>query len=227
MNEYELTGRTRTHIEQFSAPRFAAQHEAGEAFLAMREDARRAGFELHPFSTFRDFGTQLRIWNHKFIGKKPLYDRDGKVREFSTLSPEQVVDHILNWSALPGGSRHQWGTEIDVVDGSALSSGYAPQLLPQEVAPGGIFEALHHWLDENIGKYGFFRPYKRFQGGMYPEPWHLSYAPLSMPALQQVSVEILTGAIREADMLGKDIALARIQDIYRNHVCNIVLPDDQ
>lgn len=227
MNEYELTGRTRTHVVQFSEPRFAAQQEAGEAFLAMREDARASGFDLVPFSTFRDFQTQLRIWNYKFIGRKPLYDRDGKVREFSALSPEQIVDCILNWSALPGGSRHQWGTEIDVVDGSVLASGYAPQLLPEEVASGGVFAELHGWLDENIGRYGFFRPYKRYQGGMYPEPWHLSYAPLSMPALQQVSVELLTEAIREADMQGKEIALARIQDIYRDHVCNIVMPDDQ
>lgn len=170
---------------------------------------------------------QLRIWNNKFTGKKPLYDMEGKIRDGSALSSEQIIDCILNWSALPGGSRHQWGTEIDVVDGSMMPPDYEPKLLPEEVAPGGIFEDLHRWLDENIGKYGFFRPYKRYQGGMYPEPWHLSYAPLSMPALHEITVELLSEVTREADILGRDIVLARIHDIYRDHVCNIVMPDEQ
>lgn len=41
-----------------------------------------------------------------------------------------------------------------------------------------MFSDLHHWFDANIEAYGFFRPYKHFKGGMYPDPWHLSYAPL-------------------------------------------------
>ncbi|MFC4922674.1 hypothetical protein [Delftia deserti] len=35
----------------------------------MRNDAKKAGIDLLPFSTFRDFRTQLRIWNGKFSGK--------------------------------------------------------------------------------------------------------------------------------------------------------------
>jgi LAS superfamily LD-carboxypeptidase LdcB len=227
LNELELTGRSRTHVFQFSEFRFAAQREAGEAFLAMRADAGLVGIDLLPYSAFRDFRTQLRIWNGKFSGKKPLYDIEGKVRDFAALSPSEVVDCILNWSALPGGSRHQWGTEIDVVDRAVMPPGYEPALLPNEVAPGGMFSELHHWLDGNVGKYGFFRPYKRYKGGMYPEPWHLSYAPLSMPALRQVSVELLTGVIREADILGKELVLEKMPTIYEKHVLNIVLPEEQ
>ena len=69
LNDLELTGRSRTHVTQFDSPRFAAQREVGLAFLAMREDAKKAGIDLLPFSTFRDFRTQLRIWNGKFSGK--------------------------------------------------------------------------------------------------------------------------------------------------------------
>ncbi|MCP8466906.1 M15 family metallopeptidase [Pseudomonas sp. ZM23] len=227
LNELELTGRARTHVVQLSEPRFAAQPEAASAFMDMREAARRDGIDLLPVSSFRDFRTQLRIWNGKFSGSKPLYDMQGRPRDFSLLSATEIIHCILNWSALPGGSRHQWGTEIDVVDGAAMPPGYVPQLLPEEVAPGGLFRGLHQWLDANMAAYGFFRPYRYFKGGMYPEPWHLSYAPLSVPALSQVSVELLAEALSGADILGKDLVLEMLPDIYRDHILNIVAPDDQ
>jgi LAS superfamily LD-carboxypeptidase LdcB len=227
LNEYEITGRVRTHVKQFKEPRFAAQKVVGEAFLAMREEASHSGFDLSPFSTFRDYRTQLRIWNGKFSGKKPLYDIDGNAREFSKLSPPEIIDCILNWSALPGGSRHQWGTEIDVVDAAAMRPGYEPKLLPVEVRPGGIFHPLHKWLDENIHKFGFFRPYKFFKGGMYPEPWHLSYAPLSMQAVELVTPELLTRVTQEAEILGKELILQMIPEIYANHIRNFVSLSEQ
>ncbi len=227
LNELELTGRDRTHVVQLLEPRFAAQPEVASAFMAMREAAGRDGIDLLPVSSFRDFRTQLRIWNGKFSGRKPLYDMQGRARDFTLLTPTEIIHCILNWSALPGGSRHQWGTEIDVVDGAVMPPGYSPQLLPEEVAPGGLFWELHQWLDANLATYGFFRPYRYFKGGMYPEPWHLSYAPLSVPALGQVSVELLRDALSSADILGKGLVLEMLPDIYRDHILNIVTPDDQ
>ena len=227
LNDLELTGRSRTHVTQFDSPRFAAQREVGLAFLAMREDAKKAGIDLLPFSTFRDFRTQLRIWNGKFSGKKPLYDINGIPRLQENLDDNQIIDFILNWSALPGGSRHQWGTEIDVVDGAAMPTGYEPKLLPEETIEGGIFHPLHLWLEENIARYGFFRPYKFFKGGMYPEPWHLSYAPLSTKALKQVSTKLLRDAVIDAEISGKALVLERISEIYERHILNIVSPDEQ
>ena len=226
-NELEITGRARTHVTQVAQPRFAAVPEAVDAFLKMREAAALEGFDLIPFSTFRDYKTQLRIWNHKYIGKKPLYDIEGKVRDFSSLSEEQVISHILDWSALPGGSRHQWGTEIDVVDGNSMAEGYSPKLLPEEVKEGGVFYDLHCWLDENIQRFGFFRPYKYYQNGMFPEPWHLSYAPVSLEAIKHVNIELLTEVTQNADIFGKDKVLGLIPEIYKNHILNYVSPDEQ
>lgn len=227
LNELEVTGRARTHVVQVQEPRFAAQPEVVQAFLAMRAAAARDGFDLQPFSTFRDYETQLRIWNNKFTGKRPLYDLDGNVRDFGALTERQIVEGILHWSALPGGSRHQWGTEIDVVDGNATASGYAPKLLPEETAVGGIFRELHRWLDQNIAAFGFFRPYNFFTGGMYPEPWHLSYAAASMDAIQSVTVELLCEVTKDADIQGKDIALEMMPTIYEKHVVNYVGPAEQ
>lgn len=227
LNEFEITGRVRTHVVQFAAPRFAAHPEAGAAFLAMRAAALKDGIDLMPFSSYRDYDTQLRIWNMKFTGKKPLYDMQGRPRDFERLSEAQIIDSILNWSALPGASRHQWGTEIDVVDAAVMPAGYAPKLLPEEVGPGGLFYPLHQWLDAHIAQFGFFRPYKFYKGGMYPEPWHLSYAPVSMRAIELVTADLLLRVTGAAPILGKDLVLERIPHILERHVRNIVGPDEQ
>ncbi len=227
LNELEVTGRSRTHVVQILEPRFAAQPEVAHAFLAMRAAAALDGFNLQPFSTFRDYETQLRIWNNKFTGKRPLYDLDGNVRDFGSLTEQQIVEGILHWSALPGGSRHQWGTEIDVVEGNAVAAGYVPKLLPEETAVGGVFRDLHHWLDQNMASFGFFRPYNYFKGGMYPEPWHLSYAAASMEAIKSVTAQLLTEVTRHADIQGKDITLELIPAIYENYILNYVGPDEQ
>ena len=227
LNSLEVTGRVRTHVVQVDSPRFAAQPAVVSAFRELRAAGEREGFDIEPFSSFRDYKTQLRIWNNKFSGQRPLYSRDGVARDFSKLTELQIVRHILDWSALPGASRHQWGTDIDVVDRAAIAGDYEPQLLPQESAPGGVFHPLHNWLDENIADYGFFRPYKRYQGGMFEEPWHLSYAPASLSAIREVSVELLLDVTREANILGKEIVLDLIPEIYEKHVLNYVRPDDQ
>jgi hypothetical protein len=38
---------------------------------------------------------------------------------------------------------------------------------------------------------GFFRPYARDRGGVAPERWHLSYAPLSMPCAGLLTEQVL------------------------------------
>ena len=60
---------------------------------------------------------------------------------------------------------------------------YKLQLSPAEVAPGGLFDPLHRWLDERMAaddSFGFFRPYAQDRGGVACERWHLSYAPLAV-----------------------------------------------
>ena len=119
MNELELTGRARSHIVELAAPRCALHYEAATSFLAMRDAAARAGIDLVPRSSFRDFDTQLAIWNRKWAGERPLYDRQGAVLERQRLADTQVIDAILCWSAIPGGSRHHWGSDVDVIEESA------------------------------------------------------------------------------------------------------------
>ncbi|WP_307731447.1 M15 family metallopeptidase [Microseira wollei] len=206
---------------QIENPRFAVHPEVVEPFFAMVQAAKKAGILMTPFSSFRDFKTQLRIWNKKFSGEKPLYDMHGFPRNYSVLSESEIIDAILNWSALPGASRHHWGTEIDVIDAGAIPQDYQVQLLPQEVEPGGVFYQLHCWLNENMERFGFFRPYREYRGGMYPETWHLSYARVSIPALESLSLELLEWTIQASNIKGKQLVLERLPEIYQHHVLNI------
>ena len=79
----------------------------------------RDGIDLAARSSFRDFDTQLTIWNRKWAGERPLYDRQGRPLERRQLADSQAVDAILCWSAIPGGSRHHWGSDVDVIDAAA------------------------------------------------------------------------------------------------------------
>lgn len=224
LNELELTGRARTHVVQRDDLGAAVHARALPAFLDMKSDAARDGIDLSIASAFRDFRAQQRIWDMKFRGERPLYDADGNACDRAALSEEDLVDAILRWSAVPGASRHHWGSELDLIDRAAMPEGYRVQLLPAECAPGAVFHPLHCWLDANLAQYGFFRPYGTFRGGVRPEPWHVSFAPVSMPALRGLTREVLARAVESSDMLGKACVLARIAEIHERYVSNVDTP---
>ncbi len=221
MNAFELTGRSRTHIEQLDIPRVALHRDVVAPFLALRAAAADDGIDLVPSSAFRDFAGQAKIWNDKFTGARPLYDRDGKVREFADLTAPELVDAILVWSAVPGASRHHWGTDIDVYDRAAMPEGYVVRLLPEEFAADGVFARLGEWLNVNLERFGFFRPYHHDRGGVYPEPWHISFAPVSVPALAALTPQVVSDALNQESILGRDLIMQRLPEIWHTYVANI------
>jgi LAS superfamily LD-carboxypeptidase LdcB len=224
MNELELTGRARTHIVDLLEPQCSLHYEAVAALLAMRDAAALAGIDLRPCSSFRDFQAQMTIWNLKWAGERPLYDRQGRRLERSKLSDSDAVQAILCWSALPGGSRHHWGTDLDLLDAAAIPAGYKVELLPSEYSRDGIFGKLTAWLDANMHRFGFFRPYQSDRGGVSPEPWHVSYAPVSLPALESLSLSLLRHVLEGSDIAGKPHVLGRLPEIYTRYLLSIDSP---
>jgi LAS superfamily LD-carboxypeptidase LdcB len=220
----QLTGRTRTHVLEFSESGFTLQPSAARAFLALRAAAARDGLDLAPASSFRDFERQLAIWNDKFLGRRALLDRDGTALDPAAMSEAEIVHAILQWSALPGASRHHWGTEIDVYDRHALRSGQRMKLVPAEFAPAGVFAPLERWLAAHAEDYGFFRPYDQDRGGVQPEPWHLSFAPLSGPALQALTPEVLAQALNGADLAGAAVVRSQLEQIHARYVSAVASP---
>ena len=221
MNELELTGRARTHVVELNQPYCTLHYEAVAAFLSMRDAAAAEGIDLVARSSFRDFDTQVTIWNRKWNGERPLYDRKGQLLDRASLSDNAAVDAILYWSAIPGGSRHHWGSDVDVIDAVAVPKDYEVQLVPGEYATDGIFANLTRWLDANMKRFGFFRPYRTDRGGVSPEPWHLSYAPVSLPALEALSLSMLRQVIDASSIAGKAHVLARLPEIYTRFMLTI------
>ena len=225
LNDLELTGRTRTHVVQLDDLRCALHRDVLEPFLALRAAAAREGMDLRVFSAFRDFAAQLSIWNRKFSGQRPLFTRDGGVLEHAALGVDELLEAILNWSALPGASRHHWGSDIDVFDAAAVAPDYRVQLLPEEFAEGGPFAQLDRWLAEHAARFGFFRPYDRDRGGVHPEPWHISHAATSLPALARLTPELIAEALQHGEVLGREAVLERLEDIFQRYVVNVGRPE--
>ena len=197
---------------------------AVDAFLAMREHAAGAGIDLIPISSFRDFERQHQIWNAKYRGERPVLDRKGRPADISKLPPSLRVETILLWSALPGASRHHWGSDVDVVEGGVVSRGYVAKLERQEFMRGGPFAPLSRWLASNMRHFGFYRPYTRAGNGVQPEPWHLSFAPVARHALPMLTVELLAAAISGAGVEGEAAILARLPSIHERYVLGVDAP---
>jgi LAS superfamily LD-carboxypeptidase LdcB len=220
----ELTGRASGQIVELGDSGLRLHQAAVGAFNALAAAAAADGIRLSGTSGFRDFGHQLAIWNGKFRGQRPVLDREGQPIDVSRLGPAERVRAILMWSALPGASRHHWGTEVDVVDLAALTEGRRFQLLPSEYAARGLFARLGEWLAERCSSFGFFRPYDIDRGGVQPEPWHLSYAPLSGHALEGLTLEVLTQTLQAAAIDGREAIISQLPEIHRRYVRGVAAP---
>ena len=224
LSPLELTGRARTHVRMVARFGCALHPQASEALLALRAAAALAGIDLQPVSGFRDFWRQLAIWNEKFSGARALLDSRGVPLDATGLDAAQRVAAIMTWSALPGASRHHWGSDCDVIDRSALEVGARVELLRADYAQGGRFERLANWLAAHAADYGFFHPYDQDRGGVQPEPWHLSFAPVAGPALAALSVELLAEALAGAELAGREALEARLPELHRRYVCAVAAP---
>lgn len=230
LDTQQLTGRLDNHLVQL-CPGHRLQAAAAEAFLALQADARSAGFDLAVASSFRSYDRQLLIWNGKASGRRRVHDDAGRDVAMGALSAAGQLRAILRYSAIPGTSRHHWGTDLDVYDAAAVTADYQVQLSPQEVAAGGVFDPLHQWLDERMAaaeSRGFYRPYARDRGGTAPERWHLSYAPLASLCEQQLTAKLLLSSWQECStdeetLLLLDEIRAGLPEIFAKYVS--VAPD--
>ena len=221
---FELTGRTRQHVLEVDSPRGVVHRAIVTPLAAMRRAAQKAGIDLALASSFRDFDTQVRIWNEKWTGRRRLEDRAGRVLVAESLKPAARVTAILVWSAPPGGSRHHWGTDVDVFDRAALPEGYKLALVPAEYAADGPFAALTDWLDANMHRFGFYRPYRIDRGGVAPEPWHLSHAPTAREASRRLRLATVRAAISDAPIEGRAALLAALPRVYARYLRAVDAP---
>jgi LAS superfamily LD-carboxypeptidase LdcB len=182
-----------------------------------------AGFTLAVTSAFRSYDQQLAIWNAKARGERTLLNDAGLPLLFDDLSDRDVLEAIMRWSAIPGASRHHWGTDLDIYDLKSLGADKKLELTPQEVAPSGIMGAFHLWLDglmKQQNACGFYRPYNRDRGGVAPEKWHLSYRPLAQKFDQAYTLSVFHEVISRPGLLLAEYLHDEIEEIFFRYVKN-------
>lgn len=191
------------------------------AWLDLQSAAHNAGIDCQLISSYRDFYRQLAIWNRKWRGEATLFDTAGNVIAADSLSDDEKIDAILTWSALPGGSRHHWGTDIDVYDKTSVDHWpHKFELVDAEYREQGPCHDLACWLDENLHKFGFSRPFMEDKGGVAVELWHLTHTETAAYFEHQRNIEQLHKALSEAEMEGKAAVLARLDELYHRYVLN-------
>jgi LAS superfamily LD-carboxypeptidase LdcB len=142
--------------------------ETMDAFEDMAEAADKDEVELNIASATRNFDYQKDLWDKKWEGIT-LVD-GGKLPK---TVPDEFLrfEKILEYSAVPGTSRHHWGTDIDI--DSAI-----PEYFNTKKG-----EKIYDWLVLNAPSFGFCEPYNQKDiarpSGYNEEKWHWSYMPLS------------------------------------------------
>ncbi len=159
-------------------------------FNQMKNAAKKEGINIKIVSGYRSFQRQKLIWNKKYLNNQ----KQG-------LNPIENINKIIQYSTIPGTSRHHWGTEIDIIDENHYIKG---DLLLEKNYYNNSFEALRLWMEKNSYKYGFILPYtkdKNRSGFLY-EPWHYSYSKLSIPFLKEYIQLKMIDKIYDPEILG-------------------------
>lgn len=206
-----LTGRTREHLSSFDGRHFL-HPQALEAFKQLHSAGLAEGFDISLISSFRDYERQEAIWNKKVLNS----EKDAR---------ESILS-ILRWSALPGASRHHWGTDIDIFDGNKMTKEKV-QLEPHEYDKSGPFHEMNQWLSHLLDQnncFGFYRPYSTDLGGVSPEPWHLSFASVAQYYFEQYSLDIFLENIERSQMQLKTNVMEMAEEIYHDFFRRITLP---
>lgn len=146
--------------------------ETYEAFKAMYEAAKRDGVKLVVVSGCRTFNDQQCMWENKW-----------KSNDFAQYQNEtERALNILSYIAMPGTSRHHWGTEIDF---NSAKLAYYEQ---------GHGKKMYEWLQKNAYNFGFYQPYisigDKRPTGYKEEKWHWSYLPLSGIFIREYAKQI-------------------------------------
>ncbi|WP_299494480.1 M15 family metallopeptidase [uncultured Shewanella sp.] len=216
-----LLGLSQDHLKRFDYGLLEANTLA--AFLRMQEAAKRDDIHITPCSTFRSFQAQQAIWDQKAQGRRVLLNKNNQAVDIQGKTDDELIDLILLWSALPGTSRHHWGTDLDVFDNQAIKPENL-QLIDTEYHINGPCYPLSLWLQEHAQQYGFYLPYQAGLSGVSPEPWHLSYFPLANTLLAQFNLQHLTQMIEQSDIQLKQALLPRLTHIVDDYVLRVAPP---
>ncbi len=185
------------------------RNDAAKAWIILHEAAKKDGLDLKVISSTRNFERQKQIWENKWSGRTLT---NGRNLAEGYLSAEEKARLILRFSAMPGTSRHHWGSDLDI---NSVEESYFEE-------ERGRLE--YAWLCRYAGDFGFFQPYSEKgiarPNGYEEEKWHWSFAPLSVPFLESFQKQIVHTDIK--GFLGAETASTL--KVIENYVCGIASP---
>lgn len=153
--------------------------DAYNAFIKMYNAAKQDGINLKIISATRPFSHQKSIWEAKWQGKRKV---NGRFLPAMARDPKKRALLILQYSSMPGTSRHHWGTDIDLND---LNNSYFAK---------GTGKKIYDWLTTNASKFGYCQVYSPKGDdrpwGYNEEKWHWSYLPVAKKLTQQYKSKI-------------------------------------
>ena len=182
---------------------YQLRKEAYDAFISMKNDALKDNISIEVVSSYRNFAHQNRIWERKY-----------KLNTQQGLSPEKAIQKIIEYSTIPGTSRHHWGTDMDIIDANVTKPDNV--LSPGHFEGNGSFVKLKKWMDEHSRDYGFYLVYTNQPGrkGFKYEPWHYSYKPLSYGYLQEYRKLNIKDILSNELLLGHEYLTDTFLDRY-------------
>lgn len=178
------------------------QVEAYNALEKMKKDALKKGIKIRVISAYRSFEHQNNIWNRKY-----------KSLRKQGYSVTKTVKKIIEYTAIPGTSRHHWGTEVDLSNHKGLNNNLQKDKNKYE-----------KWMNENAHKYGFYLAYtnNKFRKGYKYESWHYSYRSISKPLLIEYLKLDIIKILKSENIAGKSVfTTAFIQKYIDEHVLGI------
>ena len=156
------------------------QQETYDAYVNLYEAAKADGISLVIRSATRNFDRQKTIWENKWTGRQLL---DGGINAAEAYpDPQERALKILEWSSMPGTSRHHWGTDFDI---NAFENAYFEE---------GVGKKVYDWMTAHAAEYGFCQPYTE-KGpdrpwGYNEEKWHWSYQPLAAKYVSEANASL-------------------------------------
>lgn len=172
INITHLMGIDESHLTTLET--YKLTPNTADAFCAMQTAALQDGIDLQLVSAYRSFARQQQIFEDKYT----RYTAEG-------LTPTAAIQRILEYSTIPGTSRHHWGTDIDITDANAPNQKHL--LVPEKFHGNGPFAPLHQWMQTNAYRFGFYLVYTddASRTGFAYEPWHYTYLPEAKAFLKQ------------------------------------------
>ena len=206
--EAMLTGKGN---DQLVGTQHLMMKEVQAAFDKMKTEAAKSGIITQLVSAYRSYQRQAQIWERKYN----QFTAEG-------TTPIEAIEKIIEYSTIPGTSRHHWGTDIDIIQ--QIISPVENPLHEKHFHNNGKFCLLKEWLDTNSESFGFYEVYTNDinRKGFKYEPWHFSYAPLSIPMLKAYKKLNIRDIITKNNIKGSDYFTEDfINNYYNQHILDI------